>query len=129
MLNHSKSNQRPEVLDQERFWIPKVKLLALHITNRQRCQTQYRGSISLLHLMNELLMAQITDSDSRLHSHLIPRSKWQHRLLLSPTPKSWESGKPSEHCKSSRGLSVSQSILNYWTTSLWITAVVDLYVF
>lgn len=97
-----------KVLDQERFWIPKVtwdynwdwkvfqlgKLLALDITNMQRCQTHYRGSISLLHLINELHRVRITDLDSSLHSfqvhsRLIYLSEWQHRLLLSLTPRSW----------------------------------------
>lgn len=42
------------------------KLLALDITNSLCCQRHYRGSISLLHLINELHTARITDLDSRL---------------------------------------------------------------
>ncbi|CAK6965348.1 Hypothetical predicted protein [Scomber scombrus] len=145
MLNHSKSNQRPEVLDQERFWIPKItrdynwdwkvfqlgKLLALDITNRQRCQTHYRGSISLLHLINELHRTRITDSDSRLHSFSASFTSHPSEQMAAQTPfvsdaKVLELGKPSRHCKSSQGLSVSQSIRNYWTTSSWITVAVDL---
>lgn len=145
MLNYSKSNQRPEVLNQERFWIPKVtwdynwdwkvfqlgKLLALDITNRQHCQTHYRGSISLLHLINELHRARITDSDSRLHSFSASFTSHPAERMAAQTPfvsdaKVLELGKPSGHCKSSQGLSVSQNIRNYWTTSSWITVAVDL---
>lgn len=146
MLNcKKKSPQWPEVLDQESVWISKVtrdynwdwkvfqlgKLLALDITNRQRCQTHYGGSISLLHLINAQHRARITDLDSRLHSFSASFTSHPSERMAAQTPfvsdaKDLELGNPSRHCKSSRGLSVGQSILNYWTTSLWITVVVDL---
>lgn len=145
MLNYSEPKHQPEILHQARFWIPKIpwdynwdwkvfqlgKLLFLDITNRQHCQTYHWGSISLLHFINGLPRMQITDLNSRLHSFSVSFTSDPSERMAAQTPfvsdaKVLELGKPSRHRKPSRGLSVSQSILNYWTTSLWITVVVDL---
>lgn len=82
------------------------------------------GSILLLDLINELLIAQITYLDSSSSASLTsyPSERTAAQTPFVTDARVLESGKPSEHGKSSRGLNVSQSILNYWATSVCITA-------